>query len=253
MAGWAFDRQKVDAAVRKSGVVAVMTRKHVKKPQHFVDTMVEIYNIGFVCECTFQIDSGLLKEGMVELVKLREQATPEKPFVLGIGSIINPEELDMALEMGFDMVVSPTNGVGGYLPSIEFVKRAHAESRFCIPAVFTPTELSYFIERGDGNEPDAVKIFPSRSHGSKGVSDLFAPFVRERHRNRLVVLSGAVNYENGPEFIKAVSSRGYFPVLGMSAPLQLVDERNAPGDVDVIRESLEIFKKKFEETKAKVL
>ena len=42
-------------------------------------------------------------------------------------------------------------------------------------------------------------------------------------------------------------------MLGMSAPLQLVDERNAPGDVDVIRESLEIFKTKFEEAKVKVL
>jgi 2-keto-3-deoxy-6-phosphogluconate aldolase len=253
MAGREFNRQKVDAAVRKSGVVAVMTKKHVKKPQHFVDTMVEIYTIGFVCECTFQIDPGILREGMVELVKLREQAPPEKPFVLGVGSIINPEELDMALEMGFDMVVSPTNGVGGYLPSIEFVKRAHAENRFCIPAVFTPTELSYFIERGDGNEPDAVKIFPSRSHGPKGVGDLLSPFVRERHRGRIAVLSGAVNYENGPEFIKEVSSRGYFPVLGMTAPLQLVDQKNAPGDVGVIRESLETFKAKLEETKAKAL
>ena len=39
----------------------------------------------------------------------------------------------------------------------------------------------------------------------------------------------------------------------MSAPLKLVADKKAPGNVDVIRESLETFTKKFEEAKAKNL
>ncbi len=48
---------------------------------------------------------------------------------------------------------------------------------FCAPAVFTPTEINYFLERAEGLTPDAIKVFPARSHGPKGIADLLAPFV----------------------------------------------------------------------------
>ena len=56
---------------------------------------------------------------------------------------------------------------------------------------------------------------------------------------------GAVDFESGPQYQEAITKRGYFPVLGMSAPLALVRDRKKPGDVDTIRESLEDFKSKF--------
>jgi len=251
MAEWKYDRKRVDAAVRKSGIVVVMNKSHIQAPEHFVTTMWEVYQAGFISECTFRIDPGLLKEGMQELVKRRAESPPDNPFLLGVGSIINPKELEMAIEMGFDMIVAPANVMGGYGEGVEFVKIAHAADRFCAPAVFTPTEFGYFVERDDGNEPDAIKIFPARSHGPKGLSDLLAPFVRDRHKDRIIMPTGAVNYETGPEYIKAISSRGYFPALGMSAPLSLVAEKKEPGNPEVIRESLETFKKKFEEAKNK--
>ena len=61
--------------------------------------------------------------------------------------------------------------------------------------------------------------------------------------------TGAVNFETGPEYIKAISSRGYTPVLGMSAPLAVVAEKKEPGNPEVIRESLDTFAAKFEEGK----
>ncbi len=244
-----YDRKRVDNALRKSGIVVVMNKSHIQAPDHFVTTMWEVYQAGFVSECTFRIDPGLLKEGMQELVKRREESPEDNPFLLGVGSIINPKELETAIEMGFDMIVAPANVMGGYAEGVEFVKIAHAEDRFVAPAVFTPTELNYFIEREDGNEPDAIKVFPARSHGPKGVSDLLAPYVRDRHNGRIIMPTGAVNYETGPDYIKAISSRGCFPALGMSAPLGLVAEKKAPGDVDVIREALEGFKKRFDEAK----
>ena len=155
----------------------------------------------------------------------------------------------MAIDMGFDMIVAPANVMGGYGPGEEFVKISHEANRFCAPAVFTPSELNYFIEREDGLEPDAIKVFPARSHGPKGVADLLAPYVRERHNGRIVMPTGAVNFETGPDYIKAISSRGYTPVLGMSAPLQLVADKKEPGNVELIRESLSTFVTKFEEAK----
>ena len=249
MADWTYDRKRVDASIRKSGIVVVMNKSHIQAPEHFVTTMWEVYKAGFVSECTFRIDPGILKEGMDELVRCRAESPPDNPFILGVGSIINPKELDTAIEMGFDMIVAPANVMGGYAPGVELVKITHAANRFCAPAIFTPTEFGYYVERDDGNEPDAIKVFPARSHGPKGLSDLLAPYVRERHNGRIIMPTGAVNFETGPDYIKAITSRGYFPALGMSAPLKLVADKKEPGNVDVIRESLEDFKVKFEAAK----
>lgn len=239
------DRKKVRAALLKSCVVVVINKKHVKKPEHLVTTMVEIYKSGYVAETTFRIEPGILKEGMQELVKLREESPVDNPFILGCGSVINPSELEQAIEMGFEMIVAPANVMGGHAEGKEFVKITHEAGIFSAPAIMTPTELNYFIERSDGLEPDAVKIFPAGIHGPAGFKALLAPFVRERHNNKIIMPTGGVNYETGPKYREAISASGYIPVLGMSAPLKYVEEQNKPGDVDIIRESLKIFAEKF--------
>jgi len=237
--------RRVDAALRAAGVVVVMNRDHIKKPQDMVTTVQEVYKAGLVAEVTFRIDEGILREGMKELRALRSASPADKPMLLGVGSVINPKELESAIEMGFDMIVAPANVMGGYGEGKEFVRICRENGVFSAPAVFTPTELQYFIERSDGLEPDAIKIFPARSHGPKGLADLLAPFVRERHKNRIIMPTGAVDYETGPLYQDAIRKRGYCPVLGMSAPLALVDKEKKPGDPDCIRRALAEFKQKF--------
>jgi 2-keto-3-deoxy-6-phosphogluconate aldolase len=235
----------VDKALRSAGIVVVMNKDHIKNPEDMIVTMREVYDAGLVAEVTFRIEEGILREGMAELTRMRLAAPPAKPFILGVGSVINPRELDSAIEMGFDMIVAPANVMGGYGPSEQFVRICRQAEVFTAPAVFTPTELQYFIEREDGLEPDAIKIFPARSHGPKGVSDLLAPFVRERHKNRIIMPTGAVDYETGPQYREVIGKRGFFPVLGMSAPLALVDKEKRPGDAECIRRSLAQFQQKF--------
>jgi 2-keto-3-deoxy-6-phosphogluconate aldolase len=239
------ERSRVDAVLRKAGVVVVMNRDHVKKPEDLVTTMWEVYQAGLVAECTFRIDSAIIKEAIQELVKRRAQAPPGSPFVLGVGSVINPEELEAALAMGFDMVVAPANVMGGYGEGKEFVRLAHELGAFAAPAILSPTELQYFIERDDGMEPDCVKIFPANVHGPSGVGDLLAPYVRDRHKGRIIMPTGGVNAETGPKFQENIIKRGFTPVLGMSAPLALVGKLKRPGDVDTIRQSLAEFKAAF--------
>lgn len=239
------NRSRVDKVLRAAGVVVVMNRDHIKKPEDMVVTVREIYGAGLVAEVTFRIDEAILREGMKELTQLRASAPSDRPLVLGVGSVINPAELQSAIEMGFDMVVAPADVMGGYGEGSEFVRLCHQQDVFAAPAAFTPTELQYFIERNDGLEPDAIKIFPARSHGPKGMSDLLAPFVRDRHKGRIIMPTGAVDYETGPQYREAISKRGFFPVLGMSAPLSLVDKEKKPGDADCIRRSLAEFFEKF--------
>jgi len=239
------DRAAAEKAIRQSGVVIVMNKKHITTPEHMITTMWEVYQAGYVAECTFRIDEGILREGMRELVKMRATCPADKPFVLGVGSVINPTELDSAIEMGFDMIVAPANVMGGYGEGKEFVRICHAQGIFCAPAVFTPTEFQYFIERPDGLEPDAVKVFPANSHGPSGIKGLLAPYVRDRHKGRIIMPTGGVDFETGPKYIDAIASNGYTPILGMSAPLSLVEKEKKPGDVECIRESLAQFKAKF--------
>ncbi len=248
MAEYQRDRVRVDRALRSSGIVVVMNKDHIKKPDDMIVTMQEVHKAGLVAEVTFRIEESILREGMSELTRLRAAAPRDNPFVLGVGSVINPKELQSALEMGFDMVVAPANVMGGYGDGAEFVRICRNHGVFSAPAVFTPTELQYYIEREDGLEPDAVKIFPARSHGPKGVSDLLAPFVRDRHKGRIIMPTGAVDFETGPQYRDAIAKRGYFPVLGMSSPLALVDKEKKPGDADCIRRSLGQFREKFQST-----
>ncbi len=245
MANYKRNRTETDAALRKSGIVVVMNKSHITEPEHMVTTMKAVYEAGYVAEVTFRIEESLLREAMVELVKIRAGSPADNPFILGVGSVINPQELDSAIEMGFDMIVAPANVMGGCGEGKDFVRITRKANVFSAPAVFTPTELNYFIERPDGLEPDAIKIFPARSHGPKGVSDLLAPYVRDRHKGRIIMPTGAVDYETGPAYIQAISKAGFTPVLGMSAPLALVAERKKPGDLDTITESLEMFEAKF--------
>ena len=245
MAQYARDASRVDKAVRKSGVVVVMNKKHVKTPEHMVTTMWEVYQGGYLAECTFRIDEGILREAMQELVKRQAESPPEKPFILGVGSVINPRELEAAIEMGFDMLVAPANVMGGYGEGKQFVKICQDTNVFSAPAIFTPNELQYFIERDDGLEPDAIKVFPANSHGPGGVKALLAPYVRERHRDRIIMPTGGVNFETGPAYREAIRANGYFPVLGMSAPLAGVVEAAKPGDVETIRKSLSDFAQKL--------
>ena len=245
MAGYQRDRARVNKALRAAGVVVVMNRDHVKKAEDLVTTMWEVYQAGYVAECTFRIDEGIIREGMQELVKKRAEAPADKPFLLGVGSIINPKELESAIGLGFDMIVAPGNVMGGYGEGKEFVKSCQRAGVFSAPAAMSPTEFQYFIEREDGLEPDAVKVFPAGVHGPSGLGDLLAPYVRDRHQGRIIMPTGGVNVETGPKYQESISKRGYTPVLGMSAPLALVGKLKKPGDVETIRQSLAEFREQF--------
>ncbi len=240
-----YSRNKVKEALLKSGVVVVINKKHVQKPEDLITTMVEVYKAGYVAETTFRIEPEILKEGMAELIKLREEFPEDNPFILGCGSIINPSELEQAIEMGFEMIVAPGNVMGGYAEGKEFIKICKNKNIFSAPAIMTPTEFNYYMERPDGLEPDAIKIFPAGVLGASGIAGLLAPFVRDRHNGKIIMPTGGVNFETASGYKKAISGAGYTPILGMSSPLSLVEKEGKPGDIETIRKSLKQFAEKF--------
>lgn len=249
MAEYTRDPKRVDALLRKVGVVVVMGRDHAKTAEHVVNTVQGIYQAGLIAEVTFRIPEPILKEAMVEL-RTRRQAcfdqTPDRPMLLGVGSVINPKELEAAIQMGFDMIVGPDSGMGGIREPKEFVKMVREARCFGVPGTFSPGEFAYFLEREDGLEPDGIKIFNASVYGPSGVGALLAPYQRERHNGKMVMPTGGVNLKTGAGFQEQIAKRGFCPVLGMSAPLELVTERKKLGDPDTVRESLEKFKADFQ-------
>lgn len=246
MAGHVRDPKRVDKLLRERGVVVVMGRDHAKKAEDIVNTVQGIYEAGLIAEVTFRIPEGLLKEAMAELRRRRDESMKTgNPMLLGVGSVINPRELETAIDLGFDMIVGPDSGMGGSRERIDFVKIARAANCFGVPGAFSPSEFSYFLEREDGLEPDGIKIFNASVYGPSGVGALLAPYQRDRHNGKMIMPTGGVNVKTGAGFQEQISKRGFVPVLGMSAPLELVTERKKPGDVDTIRESLAKFKEEF--------
>jgi 2-keto-3-deoxy-6-phosphogluconate aldolase len=144
------------------------------------------------------------------------------------------------------MIVGPDSGMGGCREPIEFVKIVRAAKCFGVPGSFSPGEFAYFLEREDGLEPDGIKIFNASIYGPSGVGALLAPYQRERHNGKMVMPTGGVNVKTGPGFQEQIGKRGFCPVLGMSAPLELVTERKKLGDPETIRESLAKFKAEFQ-------
>jgi len=246
MAEYRHNRHAVTRAMRASGVVVVMNADHIVTPEHMVTTMWQVYRAGYVAEVTFRIDAGILAEGMSELRSRRQsEHDAGRRFILGVGSIIDSDELDQAVELGFDLLVGPGNMVtGGVDPGPRLLSIQNLGIAVA-PAVFSPTELQYMLRNDVGFEPDAIKVFPAGAHGAKGIADLLAPYARERYAGRIVMPTGAVDYETGPQLADAISKRGFSPVLGMSAPLALVRDRKAPGNAEVIRESLAAFASRF--------
>ena len=242
------DPSRVEKALRQKGIVVVMGRDYARTSQDVINTIQAIYEAGYIAEVTFRIPEGIVKEAMSELCKRREQTfrtQPNDPMFLGVGSVINPRELDAAIEMDFDMVVGPDTCMGGCREAIEFVKMVRAHKVFGCPGAFTPSEFSYYLERDDGLEPDAIKIFNASVYGPSGIGALLAPYQRDRHKGKMIMPTGGVNLKTAAGFQEQISKRGFFPVLGMSAPLELVLERKKPGDMDTLRESLRKFKDEF--------
>jgi 2-keto-3-deoxy-6-phosphogluconate aldolase len=242
------DPKRVDQVLRKKGIVVVMGRGHARNPQDVINTIKAIYEAGYVAEVTFRIPEGILKDAMAELQKMRADAqasSPGDPMVLGIGSVINPHELRTAIDMGFDLIVGPDSGMGGFGEKIEAVKTTRQAGVFHIPGTFSPSEFAYYLERDDGLEPNGIKIFNSSAYGPGGVGGLLAPYQRDRHKGKIINPTGGVNAKTGPGFQEQILKYDFFPVLGMSYPLELVTARKKPGDMDTLRESLQKFKEEF--------
>ena len=102
-------------------------------------------------------------------------------ILLGAGTVLNPEQVDHALEAGARYIVTPGFSAG-------VVRACEANSVPLFPGVATATELQMAFEAGI----DVVKVFPAEASGGVRLLEaLAAPFSMMRF-----IPTGGINPSN---------------------------------------------------------
>jgi 2-dehydro-3-deoxyphosphogluconate aldolase/(4S)-4-hydroxy-2-oxoglutarate aldolase len=139
---------------------------------------------------------------------IREMAK-DKDIVLGAGTVLQPEQVDRAVDAGATYIVTP-----GF--SAKVVRRCREKGVRVFPGVATPTEVQMALDEG----VDVVKFFPAESLGGiKALKAIAAPYSMVRF-----IPTGGINLEKLPDYLafKAVVAVGG---SWMVAP-ELLKERN---------------------------
>ena len=108
-------------------------------------------------------------------------------FVVGAGTVLDPETARAAILAGAKFIVSPALNV-------ETIKLSHRYDVMMVPGAFTPTEILTAWDMG----ADIVKVFPATALGPKYFKDIKGPFPQIR-----VMPTGGVSVDNAGEFIRA--------------------------------------------------
>ena len=135
---------------------------------------------GLACaEITFRTDAAL------KAMKLMSENYPD--LLLGAGTVLNPKQVDEAIEAGAKFIVSP-----GFNPRV--VKYCLEKNILVIPGAITPTE----IERALEFDLNVLKFFPAvPSGGLKMIKALCAPYTNVRF-----MPTGGINEVNVKDYLK---------------------------------------------------
>ena len=110
----------------------------------------------------------------------------DKDIALGAGTILQPDQVDQALEAGATYIVTP-----GF--SAKVVRRCREKGVPVFPGVATPTEIQMALDEG----VDTVKFFPAESIGGiKALKAIAAPYGMMRF-----IPTGGINLEKLPEYL----------------------------------------------------
>lgn len=171
-------RDKAVAKIIDTGVIAVI---RIDNNEKFLKIINAIGEGGIRC-----IEITMTVPDPIDMIKYAsKQVSPD--FLLGAGTILDPETARLAILAGAEFVVTPTL-------NLDVIKVVHRYDKVVISGAFTPTEILRAWENG----ADIVKVFPATIGGPKYFKDLRGPLPQIR-----LTPTGGVTLENAKEFIKA--------------------------------------------------
>ncbi|WP_150953623.1 bifunctional 4-hydroxy-2-oxoglutarate aldolase/2-dehydro-3-deoxy-phosphogluconate aldolase [Microbacterium testaceum] len=137
---------------------------------------------------------------------------------LGIGTVTDLDQLERAIAVGADYVVTP-------ITSTALVERAVAAGMPIVPGGLTPTELFASWSAG----ASAVKVFPAGQVGPGYLKDLRGPFP-----DIVVIPSGGVDADSAAAWLAAGA-------VAVSVGGPLLGDAFRGGDLGALRERAERF------------
>jgi 2-dehydro-3-deoxyphosphogluconate aldolase/(4S)-4-hydroxy-2-oxoglutarate aldolase len=173
-----MNQEQIVSTIKSKAVVAVIRLSDAKKLLNVVEA---IYKGGVSCiEITMTVPNALK---MIEEVS----ASVSKDVTVGVGSVLNAETAQRAIDAGAKFVVGPVF-------KKEIIEVAHRNDVPAIPGCFTPTEIQTAFEAG----ADIIKVFPADVVGMAFFKGVLAPMP-----HLLLMPTGGVTLTNAGDWLKA--------------------------------------------------
>lgn len=171
-------RADTTRAIEACGVVAVIRLADASK----LGAVIDALGAGGVRA----IEVTMTVPGAIGLIEALAPGLP-KDFVLGAGTILDPETARQAILAGARFIVGPV-----FNPAV--ISLCHRYDVAVAPGCFTPTEILAAWEAG----ADIVKVFPATALGPGYLKDVRGPLPQVR-----LMPTGGVTAANAGSWIKA--------------------------------------------------
>jgi 2-dehydro-3-deoxyphosphogluconate aldolase/(4S)-4-hydroxy-2-oxoglutarate aldolase len=171
-------RANIVRQIEHGGIVAVIRLQDGSKLRAVVDALAE----GGITalEVTMTVPRA------IELIGKIAPTLPSG-FLLGAGTVVDPDTARAAIRAGARYIVSPV-----FRPAV--IEASHVEGAAAMPGCFSPTEILAAWDAG----ADVVKVFPATALGPSYFKDLRGPMPQVR-----LMPTGGVSLENAGEWIRA--------------------------------------------------
>jgi len=173
-----MDREEIVTKIIELKAVAVI---RMDDPSKLIKVAEAIYDGGVkAIEITMTVPNA------IETIALASKEIGDK-VLIGVGSILNAQMAQKAIDAGAQYVVSP-------IFKREIIEQSHLNDIPAMPGTFTPTEVQSAYELG----ADIVKIFPADVLGMAFIKGIKAPMPHLK-----VMPTGGVSLTNAGEWLKA--------------------------------------------------
>ncbi|MFB3854837.1 MAG: bifunctional 4-hydroxy-2-oxoglutarate aldolase/2-dehydro-3-deoxy-phosphogluconate aldolase [Vicinamibacterales bacterium] len=171
-------RAAVVGEIERCGVVAVIRLQDAGKLRAVVDSLAE----GGVTA----LEVTMSVPGTIGLIEKIASALPAR-FVLGAGTILDPETARQAILAGARFIVGP-------VLNLDVIRLCHRYDVAVMPGCLTPTEILAAWEAG----ADIVKVFPATALGPSYLKDVRGPLPQVR-----LMPTGGVTLQNAGDWMRA--------------------------------------------------
>lgn len=173
-----MNREEIVSKILELKAVAVI---RMEDPSKLIKVSEAIHDGGVkAIEITMTVPNA------IETIALASKEIGNK-VLIGVGSILNPEMAQKAIDAGAQYVVSP-------IFKKEIIEISHKNDIPAMPGTFTPTEVQLAYEAG----ADIVKLFPADVLGMAFIKGIKAPMPHLR-----VMPTGGVSLTNAGKWLQA--------------------------------------------------